>query len=64
MKSCLKLLMEATFKIIGKYHTVNCTEASMDPWKFAIMFPWSRCFMLTCNGKTRPDDMKCVNIII
>ena len=38
------------------------TEASMDPPNVAIMFTWSSCFMLTCRGITRHDDMKYVNM--
>ena len=35
----------------------------MDPQNVAIMFPWSRCFMLTCQGIKRHDDMKYINMI-
>ena len=40
----------------------SSTEASMDPPNVAIMFTWSSCFMLTCRGITRHDDMKYVNM--
>ena len=38
------------------------TEASMDPPNVAVMFTWLSCFMLTCRGITRHDDMKYVNM--
>ena len=41
---------------------LTVTEASMDPPNVAIMFTWSSCFMLTCRGKTRHDDMKYINM--
>ena len=33
----------------------------MDPANVAIMFTCSSCFMLTCRGITRHDEMKYVN---
>ena len=35
----------------------------MDPPNVAIMFTWSSCFMLTCRGITRHDNMKYVNMV-
>ena len=36
---------------------------SMDPPNVVIIFTLSSCFVLTCRGITRHDDMKYVNII-
>ena len=51
--------------IADEYHFVLCCEvyndlsmeASVDPLNVAIMFKWSSCFMLTCRGITRHDDL-------
>ena len=57
---------ESHFKcLVYKFYNVSSApagiEASVDPPNVAIMITWSSCFMLTCRGITRHNDMKYVN---